>query len=221
MRTRCPAVRSGARRRVPQWPHSSRLGASHYEDSKEGSEVIDLLRMGAALTLIAAGFSLSACSSGQAPVGTNRAPAATRCRRTKRRAAGMSQVAGQPTCLALIKSKGPISPTVAGWAPSDFQTRYNLPSSTKGSGQIVAIVNPYDNPNVASDLAAYRAEFNLRDGNLHEIQSGWSDEQLSGREHQLGRYCRRGSRDGCGGLPEVHNLPDRGEHGLRRRSSNS
>ena len=65
-------------------------GSIAYEDSKEGSEVIDLLRMGAALTLIAAGFSLSACSSGQAPVGTNRAPAATRCRRTKRRAAGMS-----------------------------------------------------------------------------------------------------------------------------------
>lgn len=124
------------------------------------------MRMGAALTLIAAGFSLSACSSGQAPVGTIAPP-------LQRSAGGQSaaqpacpQVAGQPTCLALIKSKGPISPTVAGWAPSDFQTRYNLPSSTKGSGQIVAIVNPYDNPNVTSDLAAYRAEFNLGTANF-------------------------------------------------------
>lgn len=124
------------------------------------------MRMGAALTLIAAGFSLSACSSGQAPVGTIAPP-------LQRSAGGQGaaqpacpQVAGQPTCLALIKSKGPISPTVAGWAPSDFQTRYNLPSSTKGSGQIVAIVNPYDNPNVTSDLAAYRAEFNLGTANF-------------------------------------------------------
>ncbi|MGA8097662.1 MAG: hypothetical protein WB810_03270 [Candidatus Cybelea sp.] len=128
--------------------------------------MIDLMRMGAALTLIAAGFSLSACSSGQAPVGTIAPP-------LQRSAGGQGaaqpacpQVAGQPTCLALIKSKGPISPTVAGWAPSDFQTRYNLPSSTKGSGQIVAIVNPYDNPNVTSDLAAYRAEFNLGTANF-------------------------------------------------------
>ena len=128
--------------------------------------MIDLMRMGAALTLIAAGFSLSACSSGQAPVGTIAPP-------LQRGAGGQGaaqpacpQVAGQPTCLALIKSKGPISPTVAGWAPSDFQTRYNLPSSTKGSGQIVAIVNPYDNPNVTSDLAAYRAEFNLGTANF-------------------------------------------------------
>ncbi len=67
---------------------------------------------------------------------------------------------GQIQCLALIES-GRLQPNVAGWAPTDFQTRYNLPSSTKGAGQVVAIVDAYDNPNVASDLAAYRTEFNL------------------------------------------------------------
>ncbi len=70
-------------------------------------------------------------------------------------------VTGQPTCMALIQSKSAISPDVAGWAPADFQARYHLPSSTNGSGQIVAIVDAYDNPNVASDLAAYRSQFGL------------------------------------------------------------
>jgi len=65
-------------------------------------------------------------------------------------------VPGRPSCLALIQSKSGINPNVAGWAPSDFQTLYNLPSSTNGSGQVVAIVDAYDNPNVATDLAQYR-----------------------------------------------------------------
>jgi subtilase family serine protease len=71
------------------------------------------------------------------------------------------QVTGIPTCLALIQSKSGISKTVAGWAPVDIQTRYNLPSASKGSGQIVAIVDAYDNPNVATDLATYRSNFGL------------------------------------------------------------
>jgi hypothetical protein len=76
------------------------------------------------------------------------------------------QVTGKPTCLALIESKSGISPNVSGWAPSDFQTRYNLPSATNGKGQIVAIVDAYDNPNVATDLAAYRSQFGLGTANF-------------------------------------------------------
>ncbi len=80
--------------------------------------------------------------------------------------AACPQVTGKPTCLALIQSKSGINPMVAGWAPIDFQTRYHLPSSTNGTGQIVAIVDAYDNPNVASDLAAYRSEFGLGTANF-------------------------------------------------------
>ena len=75
------------------------------------------------------------------------------------------QVVGKPTCLAL-RVKGIIgnsSPT--GLFPIDLQTAYNLPI-TKGSGQIVAIVDAYDNPNVASDLATYRSEFGLGTANF-------------------------------------------------------
>ncbi|MGB8910398.1 MAG: hypothetical protein WCC84_16770 [Candidatus Cybelea sp.] len=75
-------------------------------------------------------------------------------------------VTGVPTCLALIESKGGLRPDVAGWAPIDFQTRYNLPSSTNGSGQIVAIVDAYDNPNVSGDLSTYRTQFGLGTANF-------------------------------------------------------
>ncbi|HEY1868829.1 MAG TPA: hypothetical protein VGG70_11085, partial [Candidatus Cybelea sp.] len=63
-------------------------------------------------------------------------------------------------CLT-VAVRAAAGPEVAGWAPADFQTRYELPSSTKGIGAIVAIVEAYDNPNVASDLGEYRAQFGL------------------------------------------------------------
>jgi subtilase family serine protease len=71
------------------------------------------------------------------------------------------QVVGQATCLALISNRVTPLTTPSGFTAADLQTRYNLPSSTKGSGQIVAIVDAYDNPNVAKDLAQYRKQFGL------------------------------------------------------------
>jgi subtilase family serine protease len=68
---------------------------------------------------------------------------------------------GRASCLVLIESSRASGPSVAGWGPSDFQARYKLPASSKGAGQIVAVVDAYDNPNAASDLAAYRSEFDL------------------------------------------------------------
>jgi subtilase family serine protease len=91
------------------------------------------------------------------------------------------QVVGKPTCLAILQSKSGVSPAVAGWAPVDFQTRYNLPSSTKGAGQIVAIVDAYDNPNVASDLAQYRSNFGLGTANFTKYnQNGQTSGYPSG-----------------------------------------
>ena len=91
------------------------------------------------------------------------------------------QVTGKPTCLALIQSKSGISRTVAGWGPTDFQTRYNLPSSTNGKGEIVAIVDAYDNPNVASDLNEYRSEFGLGTANFYKYnQEGQQSNYPSG-----------------------------------------
>ena len=50
-----------------------------------------------------------------------------------------------------------------GYRPTDLQSAYQLPSSAgaPGTGPTVAIVDAYDDPNVASDLAAYRSQFGL------------------------------------------------------------
>ena len=88
-------------------------------------------------------------------------------------------------CLALVESESSANPLVAGWGPPNFQARYNLPSTTKGSGRIVALVDAYDNPNVASDVAAYRSKFGLgsatfykynqdgQQGHYPEANEGW------------------------------------------------
>jgi subtilase family serine protease len=48
-----------------------------------------------------------------------------------------------------------------GYGPTDLQAAYNLPSATKGHGQIVAIVDAYDDPTAESDLGVYRSHFLL------------------------------------------------------------
>src|SRR5689334_8345905 len=62
---------------------------------------------------------------------------------------------GEAECLVVLDDKfvrlnHGVNPNVQhdvpGLWPIDFQTRYNLPI-TQGSGQIVAIVDAYDNPN--------------------------------------------------------------------------
>jgi subtilase family serine protease len=52
---------------------------------------------------------------------------------------------------------------IAGYQPGDLQSAYSLAlaSSTGGSGQTVAIVDAYNDPNAAKDLAWYRSSFGL------------------------------------------------------------
>jgi subtilase family serine protease len=73
---------------------------------------------------------------------------------------------GYARCQAWIRSdiKGVIRPnTPAGYGPSDLQAAYSLTSYSagNGSGQTVAIVDAYDDPNAASDLGAYRSQYGL------------------------------------------------------------
>jgi subtilase family serine protease len=49
----------------------------------------------------------------------------------------------------------------SGYAPAQLVSAYKLPSG--GSGQTVAIVDAYDNPNAESDLGTYRSQFGLGD----------------------------------------------------------
>ncbi len=53
-----------------------------------------------------------------------------------------------------------VAPT--GLNPADLQSAYKLPSATAGSGQTVAVVDAFDDPNAESDLATYRATFGQR-----------------------------------------------------------
>jgi hypothetical protein len=75
--------------------------------------------------------------------------------------------AGYSACMALQRTnvasfKG-IRPDAAptGYGPSDLQSAYNLPSSTAGTAQTVAIVDAYDDPNIEADLQTYRAQYGL------------------------------------------------------------
>jgi hypothetical protein len=75
--------------------------------------------------------------------------------------------AGHAACMALVRTnlKSHVSPNAipsgVGYGPADIQSAYGLPSSTAGSGQTVAIVDAYNDPNAASDLAAYRSAAGL------------------------------------------------------------
>ncbi|MBV9719478.1 MAG: peptidase S8 [Candidatus Eremiobacteraeota bacterium] len=90
-------------------------------------------------------------------------------------------VARKNECMALTVN-GTISHLVpSGLGPTDLQTAYNLPSSTNGAGQIVAIVDAYDNPKVASDLAAYRTQYGLGTANFTKYnQEGQTSNYPSG-----------------------------------------
>lgn len=70
-------------------------------------------------------------------------------------------MAPQARPLASIAESGVRGNTAPnGWAPADFQARYKLPID-RGSGQIVALVDAFDEPNAASDLGTYRTKFGL------------------------------------------------------------
>jgi len=54
--------------------------------------------------------------------------------------------------------------TVSGYGPADLQSAYNLATASAGSGgsgQTVAIVDAYDDPNAEADLGVYRTNFGL------------------------------------------------------------
>ena len=78
--------------------------------------------------------------------------------------------AGHAACLALVRTNvtaragtanAAAAPVGVGYGPASLQSAYNLPSSTAGSGQTVAIVDAFNDPNAASDLAAYRSAWGL------------------------------------------------------------
>ena len=70
-------------------------------------------------------------------------------------------------CDAIVQVKKtstgvtPFASTPSGLTPANLQSAYKLPSSSAGSGQTIAIVDAYNDPNAESDLAVYRSQFGL------------------------------------------------------------
>ena len=73
---------------------------------------------------------------------------------------------GYARCQAWMRTDvhGLVRPdTPSGYSPVNLQTAYNLTSASgsDGSGVTVAIVDAYDDPNAASDVAVYRKQFGI------------------------------------------------------------
>jgi subtilase family serine protease len=73
--------------------------------------------------------------------------------------------AGSARCHAILArpAAGPsfVGASPAGYNPPDLQSAYNLPSASAGTGQTVAIVDAYNDPNAESDLGVYRSQFGI------------------------------------------------------------
>ncbi|HLY01434.1 MAG TPA: S8 family serine peptidase [Candidatus Cybelea sp.] len=74
---------------------------------------------------------------------------------------------GQAQCGVLVEPGG-AHPSYAGLTASQLEKAYDLPSSTKGKGQIVAVVDAYDNPDAANDFAKYRSGMGLPAGTIEK-----------------------------------------------------
>jgi subtilase family serine protease len=73
----------------------------------------------------------------------------------------------QVACNAILRETvtptgqlAPAAVTPSGYGPADLRAAYGL-SSTGGTGQTVAIVDAYDDPNAESDLNTYRSQFGI------------------------------------------------------------
>jgi subtilase family serine protease len=71
----------------------------------------------------------------------------------------------QQTQRAMLAAQHAVHPAAApvgfGYGPASLQSAYKLPSSTAGTGQTVAVVDAFDDPNAAANLATYRAAWGL------------------------------------------------------------
>jgi hypothetical protein len=81
--------------------------------------------------------------------------------RSARAACSGSRV-GRAQCDVLIETNQ-VHSMYAGWSAKDLEAAYDLPI-TKGKGQSVYVVDAFDNPDVASDFAAYRKGMGLPAG---------------------------------------------------------
>lgn len=117
-------------------------------------------------SLAAVALALSGAAALGAPA-AGAAPSATGI--THRNVAVCGAVAvGVARCDAIrhetLRNGKPVAPASSpsgGYFPANLQAAYNLPSTTAGSGQTVAVVDAYNDPKAASDLGVYRSYFGI------------------------------------------------------------
>jgi subtilase family serine protease len=101
--------------------------------------------------------------------------------------------AGYARCQAWLRTDiaGELQPdTPGGYAPSDLQAAYGLTSDSLSNGgtRTVAVVDAYDDPNVATDLAVYRSKYGLpactvsngclaKQAYTSQTNAGWAGEE--------------------------------------------
>src|ERR1022692_4922166 len=122
------------------------------------------------LSTVAAATSASAAPGPHKPAARAALAPLKPAKRDYRRACAVPK-RGHMACDVLIRTNvtQAIQPSTAphaipagfGYGPSSLQSAYNLPSSTAGSGQTVAIIDAYDYPTAAADLATYRSAAGL------------------------------------------------------------
>ena len=91
--------------------------------------------------------------------------------------------AGYAQCELLLAKTGP-----SGYGPADLSSAYNLSGDVGGgSGATVAVIDAYDDPNLESDLAVYRANYGLTacsssSGCLRKVNQNGGSKLPSGNE---------------------------------------
>lgn len=119
-----------------------------------------------AVLTLSAGTALAAASVPAAAASRHPATGAS----DVRRACGATTRPGTAACTVLVRTDvkqrteaqvGPKTPTGYGYGPSSLQSAYKLPSSTAGTGEIVAVVDAYNDPNAVSNVATYRSAWGL------------------------------------------------------------
>ncbi len=116
----------------------------------------------AALALDAPAASTSAAPLSSSPSKTQ--PYAACPPPARRRAACQAVVV--PAAAKLSSLAPPALPSTggingSGLTPAELESAYELPSSTAGAGQTVALVDAFDDPSAESDLATYRSDYGL------------------------------------------------------------
>ncbi|KUN08199.1 peptidase S8 [Streptomyces yokosukanensis] len=127
----------------------------------------------ATAALAFAGFGAAAHADAAAPSSARTTWTATPCAIPKHKGelacdsfrvtGGLTAFQKQRAARTGVTPKAADAATPSGYGPSDLRSAYGLTSaaSAKGAGETIAIVDAYDDPNAAADLAQYRSYYGL------------------------------------------------------------